>query len=135
MGKNSRKAVTKICTRKKYLGVGPSAHSYDGKSRQWNVSNNREYIRSINETVVPFEIEILTESNKFNEYILTSLRTMWGIDFKLIEKEFGHQRKAELLKKLKTYLQNEMIFSSGDNFVLTSKGKYFADRIASELFV
>ncbi len=126
---------TSYWQRKKYLGVGPSAHSYDGVSRQWNISNNQVYIRSMSENIVPFEIEKLSESNKFNEYILTSLRTMWGIDVSLVEKEFGSVRKEELLKQIQNLINEGMIFSSENNFVLTKQGKYFADKIASDMFV
>jgi oxygen-independent coproporphyrinogen III oxidase len=120
---------------KKYLGVGPSAHSFDTESRQWNVSNNQLYIRSLAENIIPFEKEELSESNKFNEYILTSLRTMWGIDIALVEKEFGPLRKDELLIQVKNFIEDGMIMKAGNNFVLTKKGKFFADGIASELFV
>ena len=126
---------TSYWQRKKYLGVGPSAHSYNGDSRQWNVSNNQQYIRSLKENIIPFEIEELSESNKFNEYILTSLRTMWGIDISLMEKEFGHLRKKELLRQIQNFIKEGMIMSAGNNFVLTKEGKFFADRIAGEMFV
>lgn len=119
----------------KYLGIGPSAHSYNGISRQWNVSNNQVYIRSLNENIIPFEIEELSESNKFNEYILTSLRTMWGIDILFVESEFGQLRKGELLKQIQKFINEGMVISSGNNFVLTKEGKFFADRIAAEMFV
>ena len=126
---------TSYWQRKKYLGVGPSAHSYDGKTRQWNISNNQTYIRSLNEKNIPFEFEELSESNKFNEYILTSLRTMWGIDVTMVEKEFGQVKKEELLKLIQNFINDGMILSSENNFVLTKQGKYFADKIASDLFV
>jgi len=126
---------TSYWQRKKYLGIGPSAHSYDGVSRQWNVANNQEYIRKLDESVLPFEKEILTPENKFNEYILTSLRTMWGIDVSLVEKEFGIDKKSVLINRLNDYLNKGMIVQSGNNFVLTREGKFFADRIAAEMFV
>lgn len=126
---------TSYWQRKKYLGIGPSAHSFNGISRQWNISNNQIYIRSLNENTIPFEIEELSESNKFNEYILTSLRTMWGIDILLIEKEFGQVRKDELLKQIQKFINDGMIISEGNNFVLTKEGKFFADRIAAEMFI
>jgi oxygen-independent coproporphyrinogen-3 oxidase len=119
---------------KKYLGVGPSAHSFDTATRQWNVSNNQLYIRSLEENIIPFEMEELSENNKFNEYILTTLRTMWGIDISFVEREFGLQKKNELVDQIKTFLDDGLITRSGNNFVLTKKGKFFADRIAAELF-
>ncbi len=126
---------TSYWQRKKYLGIGPSAHSYDGVSRQWNVANNQEYIRRMNENIIPFEKEELTAENKFNEYILTSLRTMWGIDVSLIEGEFGSDKKSFLINRLNDYLKKGMIIQSGENFILTREGKFFADRIAAEMFV
>ncbi len=126
---------TSYWQRKKYLGVGPSAHSYNGNSRQWNISNNKKYINVLKENIVPFEVEKLSEKNKFNEYILTSLRTIWGIDLSLVEKEFGQLRKEELLKQIQNFINEGMIMISGNNFVLTRDGKFFADKIASDLFV
>ena len=133
--KKYSKHNTSYWQRKKYLGIGPSAHSYNGMSRQWNVSNNQVYIRSLTENIIPFEIEELSESNKFNEYILTSLRTIWGINILLVESEFGQLRKGELLKQIQKFINEGMIISSGNNFILTKEGKFFADRIASEMFV
>ena len=133
--KKYSKHNTSYWQRKKYLGIGPSAHSYNGMSRQWNVSNNQVYIRSLNENIIPFEIEELSESNKFNEYVLTSLRTIWGIDILFVESEFGQLRKGELLKQIQKFINEGMIISSGNNFILTKEGKFFADRIASEMFV
>ena len=133
--KKYSKHNTSYWQRKKYLGIGPSAHSYNGMSRQWNVSNNQVYIRSLTENIIPFEIEELSESNKFNEYVLTSLRTIWGIDILLVDSEFGQLRKGELLKQIQKFINEGMIISSGNNFILTKEGKFFADRIASEMFV
>ena len=133
--KKYSKHNTSYWQRKKYLGIGPSAHSFNGISRQWNISNNQVYIRSLNENIIPFEIEELSESNKFNEYILTSLRTMWGIEILFVEKEFGQIKKEELLKKIQKFINDGMITSSDNNFVLTKEGKFFADRIAAEMFI
>ncbi len=119
---------------KKYLGVGPSAHSFDGVSRQWNVSNNQLYIRSISENSIPFEREVLTEKNKFNEYILTSLRTMWGIDSALILEKFGEVSHVMAASQLKDLVSEGLIIKEGENFILTRKGRFLADRIASDLF-
>jgi oxygen-independent coproporphyrinogen III oxidase len=126
---------TSYWQRKKYIGIGPSAHSFNGVSRQWNVSNNQLYIKSIEKGEIPSEAETLTIENKFNEYILTSLRTMWGVDINFIEEEFGKPLKNLLEKGLKHYLQKEMIQQSGNKIILTPKGKLFADRIASDLFI
>ncbi len=124
---------TSYWQRKKYLGVGPSAHSYNGYSRQWNVSNNQAYIQSLERGEIPFEAETLTAENKFNEYVLTSLRTMWGIDLKLVAKEFGTKFLTELRKKIDMYIVLDQINISNETVTLTPQGKLFADAIASDL--
>ena len=82
----------------KYLGIGPSAHSFNSAERAWNISNNAKYINAINENILPIQVEKLTGNNRFNEYIMTGLRTIWGVSFEKVEKEFGALR-LELLKK------------------------------------
>ena len=119
----------------KYLGLGPSAHSYDGHSRQWNVGNNSLYIKSIKEKKVPFEIETLSTTQKFNEFILTALRTMWGVDLLYVKEKFTNEFYLHLITEAKFYLNNEMLFQKGNKLFLTDKGKLFADKIASDLFV
>ncbi len=119
-----------------YIGFGPSAHSFDGVSRQWNISNNSLYIKNVtdkNETY--FEKEILSESDQFNEYILTSLRTIWGIDVVVLKNKFNSEIFNSFNEKIKTYISSDMVAFSNNKYVLTSNGKLFADKIASELFV
>jgi oxygen-independent coproporphyrinogen-3 oxidase len=119
-----------------YIGFGPSAHSFDGVSRQWNISNNSLYIKNVtdkNETY--FEKEILSESDQFNEYILTSLRTIWGIDVVVLKNKFNPEIFNSFNEKIKTYISSDMVAFSNNKYVLTSNGKLFADKIASELFV
>lgn len=124
----------------KYLGIGPSAHSFNGLERSWNVSNNTKYINSLLKNKLPSESEILTVNNRFNEYIMTGLRTIWGVSFEKIEKEFG-ARYLELLKKNakpfidKGLLEIKQISFSSNTLVTTKKGKFLADGIASDLFV
>ena len=120
---------------KKYLGIGPSAHSFDGVSRQWNISNNNTYIDSLKTNSLPFEKEILTAAQQLNEYIMTSLRTIEGIDVRVVEKKFGKKEKEELLQSVKKYLENKkVVVSETGNLVLTNEGKLLADGIASDLF-
>ena len=119
----------------KYLGIGPSAHSFNGETRQWNIRSNNEYIRIINEGKIPAETEILTEQNKFNEYIMVSLRTMWGCDLEKIRKDFGEVYAETFLKLAKQKNVKGLLTQQKDNFILSEKGKYFADRIAAEFFV
>ena len=133
-GKYSRHN-TSYWQRKKYLGVGPSAHSYNGDSRQWNVSNNSIYIRSLAENKIPSEMEELSVKDKFNEYILTTLRTKWGIDQDFVSSEFGEQMSLELIEKLNIQVKENMILKNGNVFTLSENGKYFADRVSSFLFL
>lgn len=119
-----------------YIGFGPSAHSFDGVSRQWNVSNNSLYIKNITyKNEAYFEKEILSESDQFNEYILTSLRTIWGIDVLVLNTKFNSEILNSFNEKIKTYISSDMIIFNNNKYVLTSNGKLFADKIASELFV
>lgn len=119
-----------------YLGLGPSAHSFDGTSRQWNVANNNKYMKEISgKTEYYFEKEVLTETERFNEYILTTLRTIWGIDTNYLKKHFNPGFISTFNKQISTYLDNKTIVLKDNCYVLTNEGKLLADRIASELFV
>jgi len=116
-----------------YLGVGPSAHSYNGVSRRFNVKSNAQYIQLLESEKTFFEEEILTPENKYNEYVLTRLRTSWGCDTEEIEKLFGEKYVTHFLKQLQKHSQ----FISVDKNIVTlnKQGKHFADGIASDLFV
>lgn len=120
--------------RKSYLGLGPSAHSFNGNSRQWNVSNTLKYISSINSGIIPTEIEKLSEDQKYNEYILTSLRTIWGIEEKYILNQFGVSHLNDFEKSIKKYILDDKVNTEGGRYFLTNSGKLFADGIAAELF-
>ena len=118
-----------------YLGLGPSAHSFDGKSRQWNVSNNNLYIKYIDErSNTYFEKEILTETERFNEYILTSLRTIWGIDLNYLKTNFNSDFVRNFSLQIQEYISQETVIVKNNTYTLTEKGKLLADKIASELF-
>ena len=121
--------------RKSYLGLGPSAHSFNGNSRQWNVANTLKYISSINSGIIPTEIEELSEHQKYNEYILTSLRTIWGIDEKCILKQFGVSYLSDFEKSIKKYILNDKVNAEGGRYFLTNSGKLFADGIVADLFL
>ena len=116
-----------------YLGVGPSAHSFNGVSRQYNVSQNKKYTDSVVLGKVPFEIEHLTPQEQANDYILTGLRTKWGIDLQLLQSKSGEITR-EFEETLKTYLDSEHLLLAENTVTLTKKGKLFADGIASDLF-
>ncbi|HEX4850469.1 MAG TPA: radical SAM family heme chaperone HemW [Puia sp.] len=119
---------------KKYLGLGPSAHSFDGLSRQWNVSNNIKYIDTIAKNELPFEKEILTNTQRLNEYIMTSLRTMEGLDLFWVEKEFGVAARQKIEKESRQYVEKSQLENKNENLILTKEGKLFADGIAASLF-
>ena len=118
-----------------YLGLGTSAHSYNGKSRQWNISNNALYIQSLEKNKIPFEVEILTTAQHYNEYVLTSLRTMWGTDLMYIEGHFGKDYFTYCLREVEKHINAKEIKVEGEKLFLTDKGKLFADQIASNLFL
>lgn len=119
----------------RYLGIGPSAHSYNGDSRQFNIRNNALYIRSIKEGIIPFDREILTRENKINEYILTTLRTKWGCDLDFLKRRLND----DLLSRCRGYLtqlqQNGHLTIENGTLLLSSKGKLLADKIAEDLMV
>lgn len=119
----------------KYLGIGPSAHSYDGLSRQWNIANNALYIKGIEAGEATIEKEVLTEDEKFNEYVMTGLRTIWGIDLGFINKSYGQDRLNTLLAEASPYFNEGYIQQNKETVTLTQKGKFIADRIASDLFI
>jgi oxygen-independent coproporphyrinogen-3 oxidase len=119
-----------------YTGIGPSAHSYDGTSRQWNVSNNTQYIELLlNGREKWYEREIPTVSESYNDYVLTSLRTMWGVDTGFIRKKFGDDTAFSFVRKADSYLRQGYINEHAAVYTLSHKGKLIADRIASDLFI
>jgi len=120
---------------KKYLGIGPSAHSYNGFSRQSNISNNPLYIKSISQSKIPSQVEVLSQANKINEYLFTTLRTTWGCNLNYLLKQLGHDLLKENYWTLNTLLKHELIIIKNDLMKLTQKGKFLADKIASDLFV
>ncbi|HEU5164406.1 MAG TPA: radical SAM family heme chaperone HemW, partial [Chitinophagaceae bacterium] len=116
---------------KKYLGLGPSAHSFDGESRQWNISNNKIYIESLEENKIPFEKETLTPSQKTNEYIMTALRTKEGLDLDKLPESVSHELRAAGKK----FIESGKLILKQNKLILTKEGKLFADGIAADLFV
>ena len=120
---------------KKYIGIGPSAHSYNGISRSWNISNNTLYLKSISENILPSETETLTKTDRYNEYVMTGLRTIWGISLDRIETEFGKTYLDYLNKQSYNYIEDHLLFVD-DNILRTTKiGKFLNDGIASDLFL
>jgi oxygen-independent coproporphyrinogen-3 oxidase len=118
-----------------YLGIGPSAHSYDGENRSWNISNNNQYINSIKENKSYIEIEHLNFSNRVNEYIMTSLRTKWGMDLQKITTIFSQEVADEIRNTLIQETPSNYYTLENNIVKLTIEGKLMADGIASNLFI
>ena len=119
---------------KKYIGIGPSAHSYNGISRSWNISNNSLYLKAISENKLPSETEILTTSDRYNEYIMTGLRTIWGISLNKIEQEFGKIYIDYLTKQAQKFLNDGLLIADNKVLKTSLKDKFLTDAIASDLF-
>jgi oxygen-independent coproporphyrinogen-3 oxidase len=120
---------------KKYMGIGPSAHGYNGISRSWNVSNNIIYLKSIQEEKLPNEIEVLSVTDRYNEYVMTGLRTIWGVSLDRIEAEFGRTYSDYLHKQAQKFIDDKLLFIENGLLKPTKKGKFLTDGIASDLFI
>lgn len=121
----------------KYMGIGPSAHSFNGIERSWNVSNNAKYIKDLVKNNLPSQLEELTVNNRFNEYIMTGLRTIWGVSLHRIESEFGLEYLQQLKKAAQPFVENGLLEITDKSQTLrtTKKGKFLIDGIASDLFI
>jgi oxygen-independent coproporphyrinogen-3 oxidase len=120
---------------KSYLGIGPSAHSFDGKQRSWNVRNNTTYIKVIQQNKLPIEREILSNTDRYNEYIMTGLRTIWGVSLEKINRDFGHKYVTYLEIQSKKHIEQELLYIENGILITTKKGKFLSDGIASDLFM
>ncbi|MEW2921111.1 radical SAM family heme chaperone HemW [Muricauda sp. ANG21] len=119
---------------KTYLGIGPSAHSFDGQHRSWNVRNNVKYIKSIEARELPNETETLTQTDRYNEYVMTGLRTIWGVSLERITTEFGTKYVDYLNQQSQRFLEQGLLQLTEGKLLTTKKGKFLADGIASDLF-
>ena len=121
---------------KAYIGIGPAAHSYDGKrTRSWNPSNNIKYLNSIQQGILPAQSEILNTHDAFNEYLMTSLRTSWGVSLKKINQTFGKHYSDYLEKQVENHLIDQRVYWDGDDLKVTKKAKFLTDGIVSDLFL
>ncbi len=118
-----------------YIGIGPSAHSYFGDKRQWNISSNKKYISKINNNRIYFNEETLNLNNHYNEYIFTSLRTIWGVNNLFVKNRFGEKIEFHFLKEVKKWIIKKYINQNLNNYTLTLNGKILADTIVSDLFI
>ncbi len=126
---------------KYYIGIGPSAHSFDGEGRGWNLRNNAKYIQAIQQGELPIEREILSKTDRYNEYIMTGLRTMWGVDLEKIKSDFGVKYYDYLLLQSEKYREQDLLYielasrsGESDRLKTTQKGKFLSDGISSNLF-
>ncbi len=120
-------------TGKKYLGLGPSAHSFNGFSRQWNVAHTEKYIHSLQQNQLCFEEEILSEENRYNEYILTGIRTKWGVSAAEIQNRFGPKKAAYFQQNMEKYLDRKLAVKTGEIYTLTQQGWFVSDEITANL--
>lgn len=120
---------------KTYMGIGPSAHSFNGRRRSWNVSNNSLYIRAIQGGELPAEVETLSERDRYNEYVMTGLRTMWGVSLQTVEERFGVKFKDYLLQQAQKNLAEQYLYLDGDILRVSKKGKFLSDGLAADLFM
>ena len=118
-----------------YIGIGPSAHGFDGYNRYMNPANNAQYIELLNRNKLPETVEELSINDRFNEYMMTSLRTMWGINLDKVKIDFGKDFHEETLHNLKSFDEKYWLIKDGEKLTLSKEGKLFADHIASELFI
>jgi oxygen-independent coproporphyrinogen-3 oxidase len=121
--------------REPYLGIGPSAHSYNGKTRQWNVAVNEKYIESIQHEIIPATTENLDVQKQYNEYVLTSLRTSWGAEIRYIDDKFGRFYKEHFIKSAEKYIHEGKLQNKEGNYTLTGDGKFISDFIINDFFV
>lgn len=120
---------------KPYLGIGPSAHSFDGDQRSWNVANNSRYIKAIEEGALPLEREVLTQKDKYNEYVMTRLRTLAGISLNEVEDHFGASYLQYLIQQSRNHLAQGLLEQTRTHLRTSKKGRFLSDGLASDLFL
>jgi len=119
---------------KKYIGIGPSAHSFNGKERSWNIANNAKYIKAIQQGELPNEVEELSKTDRYNEYVMTGLRTIWGVSLEKVKADFGEDFLKYLEKQSEKYILEELLYIENKTLKATRQGKFLTDGIASNLF-
>ncbi|MDB5227485.1 MAG: coproporphyrinogen oxidase [Bacteroidota bacterium] len=118
-----------------YLGIGPSAHSFNGEVRSWNIRNNAQYIKKISANELPDESENLSSADKYNEYVMTNIRTIWGVDVKEISDRFGEKVQQHFLKEINSFTLKGQAIENNGIYTLTNSGKLFCDHITAHLFI
>ncbi|WP_343767289.1 radical SAM family heme chaperone HemW [Gangjinia marincola] len=120
---------------KTYVGIGPSAHGFDGKHRYWNVKNNTKYIKAIAQNELPHDVETLTKTDQYNEYVMTRLRTQYGISLQEVKEKYGKTYYNYLLKQAEPLIEDHLLFRDEDIIKVSTRGKFLSDGIASDLFL
>jgi len=121
---------------KAYMGIGPAAHSFDGqRKRSWNISNNLKYLNSIQKGILPSEFENLSTHETFNEYLMTGLRTSWGVSLQMINQTFGKRYSDYLEKQVESHLFDKRLYWDGDALKVSKNSRFLTDGIASDLFL
>jgi oxygen-independent coproporphyrinogen-3 oxidase len=120
---------------KPYIGIGPSAHSFSGNERSWNIQNNSKYITAIEAGTFPRETETLSANDRFNEYVMIGLRTVWGVSLQKIEVNYGLDYKKHLLEHAQTFINQQLLYIEDETLLVTKKGEFLSDGIASDLFI
>ncbi|MDB4201485.1 radical SAM family heme chaperone HemW [Polaribacter sp.] len=120
---------------KSYLGIGPSAHSFDGKQRSWNVRNNTQYVKEIELNKLPIESEVLSVTDRYNEYVMTGLRTIWGVSLEKIKTDFGSKYVTYIQTESEKYIQQKLLYVEANTLKTTKEGAFLVDGIAAHLFL
>ena len=120
---------------KPYIGIGPSAHSFSGNERSWNIRNNSKYITAIEAGTFPKETETLSTTDRYNEYVMTGLRTVWGVSLQKVETNYGLHYKKYLLEQSLPFINQQLLYIEDEKLLVTKKGKFLSDGIASDLFM
>jgi oxygen-independent coproporphyrinogen-3 oxidase len=120
---------------KSYIGIGPSAHSFNGKQRGWNVRNNTKYIKALQQDNLPIETETLSVKDQYNEYVMTGLRTIWGVSLHKVEEDFGTAYKNHLIEQANIFINQHLLYIDDEHIRVTKKGQFLSDGIASDLFL
>lgn len=120
---------------KKYIGIGPSAHSFDGNRRGWNIRNNTKYLKGIQAGDLPMETEHLSRTDRYNEYVMTGLRTIWGVSLSKIKTEYGEKYSNYLMRQSQNKIAENLLVWDGDMLLTSKKGKFLVDGIAADLFM
>ena len=120
---------------KSYLGIGPSAHSFDGKQRSWNVRNNTQYIKEIELNKLPIESEVLSVTDRYNEYVMTGLRTIWGVSLEKIKTDFGSKYVTYIQTESEKHIQQKLLYVEANTLKTTKEGAFLVDGIAAHLFL